>query len=215
VRAWPADLVGGARLVWGDRRLRALVALACVSGFYIVGEALAVPYAAQLGAGPAAVGAIFAAYAAGTTLGLLLVARLPAAHQLRAMPWLAVAACAVLVPAAVQPGLVVMVSLFALSGVASAYHLVANTAFVLAVPDASRGQAFGLAVTALRVSQGAGVVLAGLAAEYFAAHQVVAAAGALGVLAAGGSAWSWFSGTTRSGATGRSDEPDGQGYGRS
>ncbi|MGW4211001.1 MFS transporter [Lentzea sp. NPDC004789] len=227
LRAWPADLVGGARLVWHDRRLRALVALACVSGFYIVGEALAVPYAARLGAGPAAVGAIFAAYAAGAAAGMLLVARLGQRPQLRLMPWLAIAACAVLVPAALRPGLVVSVGLFALSGAASAYHLVANTTFVRAVPDSSRGQAFGLAVTALRVSQGLGVALAGLAAETLAAHLVVAAAGALGVLAAGGAATAWWlSAASRSDdpdqrhgpspwdATSRSDEPDaGQRYG--
>jgi MFS family permease len=217
VRAWPADLVGGARLVWGDRRLRALVALACVSGCYIVGEALAAPYAAQLGAGPAGVGSIFGAYAAGAAAGMLLVARLSERRQLQVMPWLAIAACAVLVPAALRPGLVVSVGLFALSGAASAYHLVANTTFVRAVPDASRGQAFGLAVTALRVSQGIGVAVAGLAAETLAVHQVVAAAGALGVLAASGAAivW-WLSAASRSDApsqsdaASRSDERDGR-----
>jgi MFS family permease len=226
VRAWPADLIGGTRLVWGDRRLRALVALACVSGFYIAGEALAAPYAAGVGAGPAAVGAIFGAYAAGTAVGMLLVARLSEARRLRLMPWLAIAACAVLVPAALRPGLAVSVSLFALSGAASAYHLVANTTFVRAVPDASRGQAFGLAVAALRVSQGVGIALAGMAAERYAVHQVVAAAGALGALAAGGAAilW-WVSGTrpnasrsdaaSRWDAASRSDERGGGRCGRS
>ena len=122
------------------------------------------------------------------------------------MPWLAIAACAVLVPAALRPGLVVSVGLFALSGAASAYHLVANTRFVRAVPDESRGQAFGLAVTALRVSQGVGVALAGVAAETVAVHRVVAAAGALGVLAAGGAAvlW-WLSDASRSDGSSPSD----------
>ncbi|GGM77313.1 MFS transporter [Lentzea pudingi] len=217
VRAWPTDLVGGTRLVWGDRRLRALVALACVSGFYIVGEALAVPYAASLGAGPAAVGLLFGAYAAGAAAGMLVVAHLGERLQLRLMPWLAIAACAVLVPAALRPGLVISTGMFALSGAASAYHLVANTRFVRAVPDESRGQAFGLAVTALRVSQGIGVALAGLAAETIAVHRVVAAAGALGVLAAGGAAYLWrlsdasrSDGPSQSGGSSRSGERDGR-----
>ncbi|WP_312877915.1 MFS transporter [Lentzea indica] len=213
--------------MWGDRRLRALVALACVSGFYIVGEALAAPYASQLGAGPAGVGLIFGAYAAGAAAGMLLVARLGERTQLRLMPWLTIAACAVLVPAALRPGLVVSVGLFALSGAASAYHLVANTSFVRAVPDSSRGQAFGLAVTALRVSQGVGVALAGVAAERIAVHLVVAAAGALGVLAASGAAIVWWLSGSRSNAsrsaapsrwdgTSRSGGPDaGKRYGRS
>jgi len=192
VRAWPSDLVGGARLVWQQPRLRALVVLACLSGFYIVAEALAAPYAAQLGAGASAVGLIFAAHAAGTVAGMAVVARLPHARQLASMPWLAIASCAVLLPVALKPGLVWSLVLFALSGVASAYQLLANTTFVRDVPDASRGQAFGLAVTALRVSQGVGVGLAGLAAERFATHHVVAASGLAGVLAAIGACRLWW-----------------------
>ncbi|MET8758327.1 MFS transporter [Lentzea sp. NPDC004782] len=191
VRAWPADLVGGARLVWDDRRLRALVALACVSGFYIVGEALAAPYAAQLGAGPAAVGMIFAAYAAGTAAGMLGLARLPSPRGLRLMPWLCVLSCAVLLPMQFAPGLGAALTLFALSGLASSYQLLANTVFMRLVPNASRGQAFGLAVTALRVSQGVGIALAGAAAEWWPVHRVVAVAGLGGAVVAAGAAWSW------------------------
>ncbi|MGZ3145414.1 MFS transporter [Lentzea chajnantorensis] len=191
VRAWSSDLLGGARLVWRARRLRALVALACVSGFYIVAEALAAPYAAQLGAGASAVGLILAAHAAGAVAGMAVVARIPHHRQLAAMPWLAVASCAVLLPVLLRPGLGWSLALIALSGVASAYQLLANTTFVREVPDAARGQAFGLAVTALRVSQGVGVGLAGLLAERWAAHQVIAAAGLAGVLAACAAGWSW------------------------
>src|SRR6266568_2176594 len=52
---WWGSLRAGLRLVVADRRLRALVALACVNGCYIVPEAVAVPYAAQLHGGTAAV----------------------------------------------------------------------------------------------------------------------------------------------------------------
>jgi hypothetical protein len=61
---------------------------------------------------------------------------------------------------------------------------VASAAFVRAVPDAQRGQAFGLAVTSLRVSQGLGVVIAGLIADGVAPSLVVAGAGALGAVVA-------------------------------
>ncbi|WP_237047772.1 MFS transporter [Lentzea guizhouensis] len=190
VRAWPSDLVGGARLVWREHRLRALVALACVSGFYIVAEGLAAPYAAQLGrgrrrwvdlrcargghggrdggggAGAAGTAARRDAVAGGG------VVRGAAAHGVAA-------------------GAGVVVGADRVVRVASSYQLLANTTFVREVPDASRGQAFGLAVTALRVSQGVGVGLAGLLAERWAAHQVIAAAGVSGVLAAGGAWWLW------------------------
>ncbi|MFI7676262.1 MFS transporter [Actinophytocola sp. NPDC049390] len=190
-RTWWSDLTRGAGLVWSDLRLRALVLFACVSGFYIVGEALAVPYAAALGSGPAAVGFMFAAYAAGTAAGMLLVARLPLQARLRLLAPLALGACVPLVACFADPHLVVVVLLFVASGAGSSYHMIASTSFVLAVPDERRGQAFGLAVTALRVAQGLGVMLAGLAGEFAEPHQVVGTAGVLGVLAVLGVALLW------------------------
>ena len=190
---WWNSVTAGAVLVWTDRRLRALVALACVSGFYIAGEALAVPYAGEVGGGAAAVGLLLAAYPAGTVLGMAVVARLPEATRLRLMAPMAVLACAPLTLCALRPGLVLTLVLWTCSGAASAYHLTASTTFVRAVPDARRGQAFGLAVTALRVSQGLGVLAAGVAAEGLAASSVVAGAGGLGVLAATGAARAWYS----------------------
>ncbi len=190
-RAWWPDFVAGFRLVWTQQRLRALVLFACLSGFYIVGEAIAVPYADALHSGPVAVGFMFAGYAAGAATGMLVVARLSTPLRLRLLVPLAIGACVPLVACFADPGLVVVVALFVASGVGSAYQVIASTTFVLAVPDSRRGQAFGLAVTALKVTQGLGVTLAGVAAEGAAPHLVVGAAGALGVLAAAGVAWSW------------------------
>jgi MFS family permease len=181
-RGWLRDVVAGAALVWSDLRLRALVAFACVSGFYVTGEALATPYATGLGGGPFAVGLLFASYAVGVAAGMLTLGRLPKPLRLRLMPPLAVASCLPLVVCFVNPPLPVVALLFVLSGVGGSYNLVASTTFVLAVPDERRGQAFGLAVTALRVAQGLGVALAGLAAEYAPTHLVLGVIGSLGVL---------------------------------
>jgi predicted MFS family arabinose efflux permease len=190
-RTWWTDLTHGAGLVWSDLRLRALVLFACASGFYIAGEALAVPYADALGGGAVVVGLMFAAYAAGAAAGMLLVARLPLPTRLRLLSPLALGACVPLVVCIIDPHLVLVVLLFVASGVGSAYQVIASTSFVLAVPDERRGQAFGLAVTALRVAQGLGVMLAGLAAEVAAPHQVVGIAGLLGVLAVLAIGWTW------------------------
>lgn len=190
-RGWWADLTAGGRLVWTDLRLRALVLFACLSGFYIAGEALAVPYADGLGGGAVTVGFIFAGYSAGTAAGMLLVGRLPTESRMRLLVPLSAGACAPLVVCFVDPHLVVVVALFVLSGLGSAYHLIASTSFVLAVPDARRGQAFGLAVTALKVAQGLGVALAGLAAEAVRPHLVVGAAGLLGLVGVAALAWTW------------------------
>ncbi|WP_243859343.1 MFS transporter [Amycolatopsis arida] len=188
---WWRQVRAGVGLVWSDRRLRALVALGCVSGFYVAGEALAAPYAAELGGGSVAVGLLLGAFAGGSVIGMVVLARAPDANRERVLVPLPMVACAVLLGCAADPSLPVTLGIFLVSGVASAYNVVASTMFVQHVPDERRGQAFGLAITALRVSQGAGVVLAGASAEYLAPHVVVAGAGLLGTAAAGAAGWAW------------------------
>jgi len=192
-RSWGSDLVAGARLVATTPRLRALIAFACVSGIYIAGEALAAPYAAELGGGPTLVGLLFAGFAAGAVAGMLLLARLSEPVRLRLLPLLAVCSCLPLVLCLVNPSAPIVVLLFVLSGAASGYQVTASTTFMRNVPDDRRGQAFGLAVTALKVAQGVGVGLAGVIAEQLTAHGTVALAGVVGVLASVGVGLMWRS----------------------
>jgi predicted MFS family arabinose efflux permease len=190
--SWWASLRDGTRLVCLDRRLRSLVALACVAGFYITAEGLAVPYARQIGGGAVTAGLLLAAMPAGTAVGMLVLGRLVRPQtRLRLLGPMAVAACAPLTLCVFRPGLLVTFVLWAAAGAASAYHMAASAAFVLAVPDHGRGQAFGLAVTALRVAQGLGVLLAGLAAEHVSPDQVLAISGALGMLVAAKAGHAW------------------------
>ncbi|MFC0435127.1 MFS transporter [Kutzneria buriramensis] len=190
-RSWGSDLVAGFRLVATTPQLRALIAFACVSGIYIAGEALAAPYAAELGGGPTLVGLLFAGFAAGAVAGMLVLARLSTATRLRALPMLAVGSCLPLVLCAVDPPAAVVVALFVISGFASGYQVTASTTFMQLVPDDRRGQAFGLAVTALKVSQGVGVGLAGLVADWVGPHGTVALAGVIGVAFASGVGLLW------------------------
>ncbi|WP_328990328.1 MFS transporter [Kribbella sp. NBC_01245] len=190
--SWLTQIAAGARLVWGDRRLRYLVLLASLMGFYITVEGLAVPYAAALPNGPVtgavAVGVLLAANPAGTVTGMVLVTRLDPVLRIRLIRPLSIGACAPLIGCLAQPGLVVTVLLWFVSGVCSAYQLQANVMFVQSVPDAQRGQAFGLARTVMIVAQGVGILLAGMAADRWQPAHVVAAAGVLGVIAAAGAA---------------------------
>jgi MFS family permease len=187
-----ASLRQGTSLVWRDHKLRALVIIACVSGFYVVAEGLAVPYADELGGGAIVAGLLFAAQPAGNVVGMLVLTRLipPAKRQWLLGP-LPVAACAVLIGCLARPDVAVVVLLFVLSGAGAAYHTVASAAFVQAVPDAQRGQAFGLAVTSLRVSQGLGVVAAGAIADVLRPSLVVGMAGVVGALIALLAARAW------------------------
>jgi MFS family permease len=194
-KGWWASLSTGARLVWSDRKLRYLVALACVAGFYVSIEGLAAPYAAAVGGGPAAVGILLAANPAGQMIGMLLLTRAAPERRLTLMGPLAIGSCAPLIGCIAQPGLWVTVGLWMMSGLCASYQLAASAAFVLNVPDAQRGQAFGLARTALIVSQGVGVLAAGAAADRWAPASVVAAAGIFGVLVAAGAAYGYFRAT--------------------
>jgi MFS family permease len=186
--SWWDSLSAGARLVWGDRRLRYLTALICVPGFYITVEGLAAPYAASVGGGPLAVGVLFAANPAGQVVGILLFSRLTPSRRMDLMGPLAIGSCVPLVFCAIEPGLWTTVALWALSGVSASYLITAQATFVQDIPDAQRGQAIGLARTALIVSQGIGVLVAGAAADRWQPSLVVAAAGVCGVAFAAGAA---------------------------
>ncbi|NUT94099.1 MAG: MFS transporter [Saccharothrix sp.] len=181
---WWARFRAGAVVVVRDQRLLVLVGYAALSGTYIVGEALAAPYAARLGGGPATVGMLFAAYSAGCAAASLGIAALPEPVQLRLMPLLAIGTGIPLLGCLIDPPLSVVVGLFVLSGAASSYHVVAQPTFVLRTPDAHRGQAVGFAIAAMQTAQGVGVALGGVAAEIQGPHIVTGTAGAVGVVAA-------------------------------
>ncbi|MFC5260970.1 MFS transporter [Kribbella qitaiheensis] len=190
-RSYFADMAAGASLVIRTPSLRALIALATIAGFYVTVEGLAVPYANEIGGGPKAAGLLLAASPAGAVVGMWLITLWPPERRMRLLGPLAVAACVPLVFCAFRPGLVPTLVLWALSGMASAYHLPTSAAFVQAVPDHQRGQAFGVASTALKGSQGLGILLAGLIADRTSPSLALAVVGAAGVLAAlvAGTAW--------------------------
>lgn len=182
---WAADLRAGSVLVFGDHRLRKLVFLGWLCSFYVAPEALAAPYVHSQQAGPVAVGLLLAANPVGSTVGALVVGRFVSTPtRQRWMVPMAVLTGVPLMVCILQPGLTVTWLLWAASGVFSAYNLVANVEFALAVPDTNRGQAFGLVVSGMMVGQGVGLILAGLLAEYLSPMSVVAIAGLLTVLGA-------------------------------
>lgn len=190
-RSYFSDLAAGTSLVLRTPKLRALISLAAVAGFYVTVEGLAVPYADAIGQGKEASGLLLAASPAGAVLGMWLITLLPPERRMKLIGPLAAGACVPLVLCVLEPGLLPTVGLWALSGLASAYHLPTSAAFVQAVPDHQRGQAFGVASTALKSSQGLGILLAGALAEPLGAPRALAVMGVAGTLAAvaAGTAW--------------------------
>jgi MFS family permease len=175
----------GARLVFGDPVLRALVLFAWLCAFYVVPEGLAAPYAATFGGGAVTVGLLMSAMPTGMVVGAFLFSRfVRPANRLHAMGWMSMLACLPLIGVSVQPPLWAVVALWALAGGGSAYQLAANAAFVAAVPPSGRGRAFGLAQSGILAGQGVGILVAGAAAQVLGPETVVALAGALGLSAA-------------------------------
>ncbi|HWD81427.1 MAG TPA: MFS transporter, partial [Kribbella sp.] len=185
------NLTDGVALVLRTPKLRTLIILATVAGFYVTVEGLAVPYAHEIGRGTTTAGVLLAASPAGCVLGMWLITLVPPARRMTLLGPLAVAACLPLVLCAFAPGPVVTFCLWAVSGAASAYHLPTSAAFVQSVPDHRRGQAFGVAGTALKGSQGLGILLAGVLADPIGPARALAVMGAAGALvaAAAGAAW--------------------------
>jgi Major Facilitator Superfamily len=184
------------------RRLSTLLGLAMLAGFYVVPEALAVPYASAAHLGTKAAGLLMASIPAGNFVGVVLLNRFvgPAA-RLRFMGPAAVGTCLPLLVCAARPGLGVSLAAWSLSGALTSYQVVANATFVRLVPDEVRGKVLGLAGSALTAVQGVGMVVAGVAAEALGPARAIAAVGAAGVLVGvwGAAAWQRAQGDARDG----------------
>jgi MFS family permease len=175
----------GARLVFGDPTLRALISFAWLCGFYIVPEGLAAPYGDSLGGGPVTIGLLMSAIPTGMVVGAFAFSRMVApSNRIRLMGWMSMLSCAPLIGSALAPPLWGVLALWFLSGIGGAYQLAANAAFVAAVPATGRGQAFGLAQSGILASQGLGILIAGALAQVLGPEPVVALAGAVGLFVA-------------------------------
>lgn len=178
------DSLAGARVVLADRRIRALMLLFWVPALFVVApEALAAPYADAIGVGPAALGLLMCSMAVGH-IGAELYTGTVLGPRARSRIVLPVAAFGLLplVMYAFRPGMALTVASLVLAGAGAAYVIGLDQWFVDAVPEHLRGRAMTLLTAGLMTVQGIGMALAGLAAEFFPVHQVVAASGAIGTV---------------------------------
>jgi hypothetical protein len=178
------DSLKGARQVLADRRVRALLLLFWLPAMFSVApEALAAPYAAELGAGSTGLGLLMCALPVGTIAGELYAgSRLrPATRERIALPLV----CCTLLPYlgyVCRPGLVLSSALLVVAGAGSAYTLGLDQWFVRDVPEELRGRAMTLLTAGLMTIQGVGMALAGAAAEFAGVRGAVVGAGALGTV---------------------------------
>ncbi|MEO3888888.1 MFS transporter [Nonomuraea sp. B5E05] len=180
----PVSLLGGLRLVAGHRALRSLLGLAMLSGFHVIPEAIAVPYAASLGLGTAEAGLLMAALPVGNVIGVFVLSRfLPESRLMALMAPMAVAASVPLVVTAADPGYVPLLLLWTMCGVLTGHHVAANAEYVRIAPPESRGQTVGLASSGMVAAQGLGILAGGLLVEVAGPEYGLAIAGAAGLAA--------------------------------
>ncbi len=189
----PRGVLAGIVAIATDPRRRALVLLAWLVGCYVVPEALAAPYAAELGAGPAVVGLLMAADPLGSVFGAWIFIRfVPAPVRARIVGVLAVLAGLPLVLMMFRPGLPITLLLWGISGMFStAYLLQTQASFVRATPDAGRGSAIGVAASGIIAAQGVAVFLGGYLADVWSPGTAIAVAGGTGSVLALGGAVAW------------------------
>ncbi|GAA2591090.1 MFS transporter [Winogradskya consettensis] len=149
-------------------------------------EGVLVPYATQIGM-PGSAGLLFTAVALGMLAGDLAIGRLvtPERRERLSGP-LAVLLGAPLLGFVVVPGPVTAGLLLAVSGFGVSYQLGLARRFLAAVPEANRGQAFGLALTGTMALQGLFAASGGALGEVASPGVVVVAAGAASLLAVSG-----------------------------
>ena len=154
-------------MVFTNPALRALVLLVfCGSLFAVVPEGLGAAWAATHPDGLSrawAQGMIMVAVPTGLVLGSLTVSRLVRPHwRRRLLRPLALATPLALVPALLNPPIVVAAGLALTSGFAiGALVPVANAEFVRALPTAYRARAFGVVSAGLQLLQGGAVLATG------------------------------------------------------
>ncbi|MFD7667326.1 MFS transporter [Streptomyces sp. NPDC059788] len=176
--------LAGTRQLLADRRVRALLLLTWLPPtFVVIPEALLIPYAELLGAGPAGagllmcampIGAITAETLAGTFLGPRARARLTFPMGVFCvLPSLGFAA---------RPSLGWAVVLLVLTGTGIAYNFGVDRWFVAAVPDALLGQAMTVMQAGRMTIMGLGMGAAGAAAEYAPLWAVMPAGGVAGAV---------------------------------
>jgi predicted MFS family arabinose efflux permease len=146
----------------------------------VASEALAAPYAAQIDYGPAVAGLLMGAGPAGIVIGLVLLPMVIIDQRTRHLVTLSIISCAPLALFFIEPGPVVAFLLIVVSGIALYYWIPLSAEFTQTVPDHMRGQASGLLLMMMRVTQGLAILIFGLVAQTASSSTVIAVSGAIG-----------------------------------
>lgn len=193
-----AGVRSGWRLVFDDPALRALVLLGWSAAVFLVApEAVALAYAREDGAGPAAGAALMASLPAGAAVGAWLVGRLDPLRQVRAIVPLAVAACLPLLATSIAPPWPVALGLWLVSGAAQGFMVPLLTTVNLVTPAQLRGRVNGLAGGGFALVTAATFLLTGAGADLSTPAVAVTVAGVVGLALVGVAHRTWPHGALR------------------
>jgi predicted MFS family arabinose efflux permease len=164
-----------------DSEIRGLLLANWIPPICITGSvSLLVPYVHQIDSGSGSAGILLAALPCGMLVGDLVVGRVLNTRTRNLMAfWLAVTTAVPFCAFVFRPDVPVALLLITIAGAGASYLLPLQPAFVAAVPDDSRGQAFALRFAGLMGGQGIGTVLAGGLAEAVGPATTIGAAGAV------------------------------------
>ncbi len=182
VQSWSTNVE-----LFGDRGIRRLLIIQWLPPAFVVGgQALIVAYAAHRGFTPGVTGAMLAAPPAGMLLGDLVIGRFvrPRLRTRLVAPLIALLGIPLIV-LALSPPVVVSVVLLGFGGAGFSYMLGLQQAFLDAVPQANRGQAFGLLGTGLMTLQGLGPLAFGVIGQLAGVAPAMAVAGVAALCGAG------------------------------
>lgn len=179
--SWLGSTRAATRYITAHPRLWVIMLFTLPIATTLVCETLPAPYASQIDHGPAVAGLLMGAGPAGIVVGLWLLPLLIPTQRTRHVVVLSIISCAPLVLFVAVPGVVVASVLIVVSGVALYFWIPLAAEFTQAIPDDMRGQAVGLLTTTMRVTQGAAILVFGLAAQNALSSTVIAVSGATGM----------------------------------
>jgi MFS family permease len=181
-RIWH-DMRGGLRTIARTPSLRAVVLLLWGTAALLVAtDAVALPYAADLGADPWMATALLAATPAGAAVGSLLVARLPIGRQIGLTFPLAIASTLPMLLTAFEPPLLPTAGLWFLVGLCQGYVVTLMGLSMQLTPERRRGRVFGMAGAGFNFMAIVGLVGLGAVASVTSPAAALVLAGALGLL---------------------------------
>ena len=167
--------------LWGSSRVRQLLGLSSLAGFFVVPEGIAVPYAAQAGGSTFEAGLLLAALPLGSVLGVcVLVRRIPSRMRNVVANAMAVGCGLPLIVSGLSPHVAIAASCWLLSGALAAYQVEVLTEMVQLIPDAIRARSMGVCNAVLLGAQGVGIAVFGAIAQALTPARSVAIAGVVG-----------------------------------